>query len=68
MKPYSKLGIIEYGLVPFNVVDNESELTLLTGDWFFSQNDYCDSQDSKCDSASEKQIKGITITLTSCFC
>ena len=47
------LGIIEYDLVPFNVVDNESETILLsnnyitTGVKFFSLDDYHDSQDTE---------------------
>ena len=67
------LGIIEYDLVPFNVVDNESETILLsknyviTGVKFVSLDDYCDSQGSNCDSASDEQIKGITITLISFY-
>ena len=54
-------------------MDNESEITLLsknyiiTGVKFVSLDDYRDSQGSNCDSASDEQIKGITITLISCF-
>ena len=50
-------------------VDNESEITLIsknyiiTGDKFVSLDDYRDSEDSNCDSASYKQIKHINITL-----
>ena len=49
-------------------MDNECKITVLTGDNFVSLDDYRDSQGSNCDSGSEEQIKGITITLTSCFC
>ena len=66
-KNAATLGIIEYDLVPFNVVDNESETILLTGDKFVSLDDYRDSQGANCDSALEEQTKGITITLISYF-
>ena len=63
------VGIIEYDLVPFNVVDNESGTILLsitsiiTGVKFVSLDDYCDPQGPNCYSASDEQLKGITITL-----
>ena len=63
----------EYDLVPLNVVDNESETILLSNNYiiigvkFVSLDDYRDYQRSTCDSASEEQLKGITITLISCF-
>ena len=52
-------------------MDNESETTLLsknyiiTSDKFVPLDDYRNSQGSNCDSASDKQIKDITITLIS---
>ena len=59
------IGIIEYDLVPLNVADNESEtiLPIITGVKFVSLNDYRDSQGSNCDSASDEQLRDITITL-----
>ena len=67
------LGIREYDLVPFNVVDNENQTILLMNDYkitsvkFVSLDDYRQSQCSNCHSISDEQIKGITITLISCF-
>ena len=43
-------------------------LARTTGDKFVSLDDYRDTQGSNCDSASDKQIKGITIPLILRFC